>query len=234
MQISKRLQRVAAQVQQGGVVADIGCDHGFTSIYLIENGLAEHAIAMDINPGPLERAREHICQYGMEEKIAVRLSDGAAELLPGEADCLLISGMGGGLICKILQASRSVVEQVRELVLSPQSEIFLVRHLLHEMGFIIDREEMIVDQGKYYVILHAVPGSQHFLREEEYIYGKYLIDGKDKVLLNFLQEEILRIDRILQGMEGQRLSETAQKQQKALQEKNRQIHWTMDRMGLNM
>ena len=83
MQISKRLQRVAAQVQSGGVVADIGCDHGFTSIYLIENHLAKHVSAMDINEGPLERAQEHIKQFQMEETISIRLSDGAKELSPG-------------------------------------------------------------------------------------------------------------------------------------------------------
>ena len=95
IKLSKRLQTVAHQVKCGGVAADIGCDHGFTSIYLIEQGLAKHVIAMDINEGPLERAKEHIREYGMEADIETRLSDGTAKLAPGEADTLLISGMGG-------------------------------------------------------------------------------------------------------------------------------------------
>ena len=108
IKLSKRLQTVAHQVECGGVAADIGCDHGFTSIYLIEQGLAKHVIAMDINEGPLERAKEHIREYGMEEDIETRLSDGTAKLTPGEADTLLISGMGGALICKILSDSPEV------------------------------------------------------------------------------------------------------------------------------
>ena len=218
MQISKRLQRVAAQVQSGGVVADIGCDHGFTSIYLIENHLAKHVIAMDINEGPLERAKEHIKQFQMEETISIRLSDGAKELSPGEVDSILISGMGGGLICKILQDSKDVIMSAEELILSPQSENYLVRQLLHEMGFFIEREEMLVDQGKYYNIIHAVKGKQHFLSPEEYIYGKYLIEHKDTVLFTFLEKEQKRVKAILKGMGGKKLSEGSARQKKELEE----------------
>ena len=113
MQISHRLERVASNVTCGGVVADIGCDHGFTSIYLIENKMADHVIAMDINKGPLERAKDHVREYNMENDIELRLSDGAKELVPGEADTLLISGMGGMLITKILNDSKEVVTTVR-------------------------------------------------------------------------------------------------------------------------
>ena len=117
-----RLQAVAHQVKIHCVTADIGCDHGITSIYLIEQGLADHVIAMDINEGPLERAREHVTESGLTEQIELRLSDGAKKLVPGEADTLLVSGMGGALICKILEDSPEIVERVQELVLSPQSE----------------------------------------------------------------------------------------------------------------
>lgn len=230
MWISKRLQRVAEQVRNGGVVADIGCDHGFTSIYLIENHLADRVLAMDINKGPLMRAREHIRQYGMEDKIAVRLSDGARELSPGEADVLLISGMGGALICKILRDSREVTAQAGELVLSPQSEPFLVRHLVQEMGFAIDREEMLCEQGKYYVIIHAVPGRQRFDREEEYIYGNCLINQRDEVLLQFLGKEKKRVEGILRGLGRADLSEGALHQKKELEESLAGLQWTIGRM----
>ena len=162
---------MAHQVASHGVTADIGCDHGFTSIYLIEQGLADHVIAMDINEGPLERAREHVTESGLTEQIELRLSDGAKKLTPGEADTLLISGMGGALICKILEDSPEVVERAQELVLSPQSEWSVVRHYLHEHGFMIAGEAMVLDQGKYYLILRAVPGQEHYSDEMEYIYG---------------------------------------------------------------
>lgn len=227
IRLSKRLQTVAHQVQSGGVVADIGCDHGFTSVYLVEQGLAERVIAMDINEGPLERAKEHIRQYNMQSRIETRLSDGAGELLPGEAETLLISGMGGALICRILSDSPEVVRQAEELVLSPQSELSMVRHFLQDTGYCIDREEMLQEQGKYYVVLHAVPGSQNFTGEEEYIYGKYLIDRGDACLLSFLEKEENRLQRILQRMEQEKLSPAAALQRAGLEEQLRQVRRTM-------
>ena len=93
MQLSKRLQTVAHLVHSGGVVADIGCDHGFTIIYLVMNQLASAGIAMDVADGPLIRAKEHIHQYGLDNRIALRKSDGLQQLVEGEADTILISGM---------------------------------------------------------------------------------------------------------------------------------------------
>lgn len=198
MQLSRRLQRVAANVLSGGVVADIGCDHGFTSIYLVSGGQAASAIAMDINPGPLQRATEHVQSYGMQNQIQIRLSDGTQALRPGEADTILISGMGGGLIERILRQNPDVTGSARELVLSPQSEIFRVRKTLHDMGFQIASEEMISDMGKYYVIIRAVPGKENYFREDEYIYGKYLIDQRNPLLQEFLEKELVRICGILE------------------------------------
>ena len=89
-------------ITKGGKVADIGCDHAYLSIYMIKHQIAESVIAMDVNRGPLERARDNIRKSGYENQINVRLSDGIKELNVGEADTLLIAGMGGGLIQKIL------------------------------------------------------------------------------------------------------------------------------------
>lgn len=203
MKLSKRLQRVTANVLSGGVVADIGCDHGFTSIYLIQRGMAVKAIATDINIGPLERARKHVHEYGMEDKILLRLSDGAKEIVPGEADTILISGMGGALIARILREGEEVIHSAKELVLSPQSEVSLVRVCIHEMGFRIVHEEMVIDQGKFYVVIRAVAGQEKYQEPWEYIYGKYLIENKDPVCMAFLEKEQGRVDKILDRLSKQ-------------------------------
>lgn len=195
--LSERLVCIASNVKSGGIVADIGCDHAFTSIYLVKNGIAEGAIAMDINKAPLERAQKHILQYGVENKIFTRLCDGAKGLGVGEADTILISGMGGALIVGILSDSIRVVNTAKELVLSPQSEIFRVRHFLHDNGFMITNEDMVKEQGKFYVVIRAVHGTQRFKDEACYKYGDYLINNKNKVLKEFLIKEKGRISRIL-------------------------------------
>ncbi len=186
MQLSKRLTAVASLVSQGNRLADIGCDHAHTSIYLVEKKVVPSSIAMDINKGPLERAKENICRYGYEAQITTRLSDGAKELKLGEADTLLISGMGGGLTMKILQESKEVVLAAKELVLQPQSEIGGVRHLLHQMGFQIVEEFMLTEDGKHYTGIKAKKGEEHYDKEVYYRYGKLLLKSQNPDLKEFL------------------------------------------------
>ncbi|MCH5266781.1 MAG: SAM-dependent methyltransferase [Lachnospiraceae bacterium] len=203
MHLSKRLQAVADYVRSGGVVADIGCDHGFTVIFLVRENRAAGGIAMDINEGPLQRAKEHIADYGLSEKIQVRKSDGTQMLQPGEADTILISGIGGALMEHILRERPEVTASAKELVLSPQSEICKVRYALHDLGFQITQENMVYDMGKYYTILRCESGLEHYSSDIEYIYGKQLIINKHPVFCRFLLQEKKRVEAILAGMPEQ-------------------------------
>ena len=222
IKLSKRLEEVALCVGSNATVADIGCDHGFTTIYLIENNMAKCGIAMDINKGPLERAKIHIKEAGLEERIQTRLSDGLAGLEKGEADTILISGMGGALIKEILMAKTEVACSAKELILSPQSEIHLVRRCLHELGFFIESEKMVFDMGKYYVIIKALRddmigmskmhGKSYSLSSQkydtaDYVYGKYLIDTKDKVFCEFLEKEKNRMEKVIASLKRSGMSE---------------------------
>lgn len=155
LNISDRLERVAKCVSKGNRVADIGCDHAYTAIYLIKNNLASKVIALDINKGPLEKAKKNIALYGLDEYIETRLSDGGKELKKSEVDTILISGMGGRLTNKILSDSLDIVRECKQLVLQPQSEIHLVREYLKEIGYRITYEDMLIEDGKYYVIINA-------------------------------------------------------------------------------
>ncbi|MFW5630250.1 MAG: tRNA (adenine(22)-N(1))-methyltransferase [Acetivibrio ethanolgignens] len=217
MQLSKRLEAVAAMVTEGNRLADIGCDHAHTSIYLAERGIIPSGIAMDINKGPLERAKENICRCGFSGQIETRLSDGAKELLPGEVDTILISGMGGGLTVKILSESRKVVETVKELVLQPQSEIGNVRHYIHELGFRIVEEFMLTEDGKHYTGIRAVKGQECYDKEIFYRFGKLLLEQKNPVLKEFLEygkESFTKVTKELSGQahdrNKERLSELLQ------------------------
>ena len=106
VKISNRLMTAAALVTQGYTLADVGTDHGYIPIYLLQQKKIPSAIAMDINEGPLERAKEHIALYGLQAYIQTRLSDGVAALKPGEVEAVLIAGMGGGLVMHILKTGK--------------------------------------------------------------------------------------------------------------------------------
>lgn len=156
MELSKRLQAVSDLVSQGRCVADIGCDHGYVSIYLAKNRKCPKIIAMDIREGPLSHAKTNILKYGMQDKIEVRISDGTKALRKGEVDTLLISGMGGRLIRRILGDGFHQLGFFQELVLQPQSEIEIVRQFLRENEYIIVDEDFVIEDGKYYPMVKAL------------------------------------------------------------------------------
>lgn len=157
MELSRRLQAVAAMVTAGYTLADIGTDHAYIPIYLVEHQIVPRAMAMDINEGPLDRARAHVEEHGLTGQIALRLSDGMKELRPGEAQSAVIAGMGGTLMIRILQDSKEMVESLRECILQPQSEIAKVRAFLLQEGFLFIQEDMVEEDGKFYPMMKVVP-----------------------------------------------------------------------------
>lgn len=203
MQLSKRLKTVADCVTPGNTVADIGCDHAYTSIYLIKNQIAPNVIAMDVNAGPLKRAAANIEKYGYGQRIQTRRSDGAKCLEAGEAETIIIGGMGGALTIKILSDSKAVIRTAKELVLQPQSEIGSVRRYLHRTGFILLEEDMIEEEGKYYVVMKAVPGTEWYDKEIFYLYGKHLLEHRNPVLKQYLLNGRETYERLSGNLENQ-------------------------------
>ena len=189
MELSKRLTAVAGLVTEGASVADIGTDHGYVPIYLMKNKIAVKAIAMDINRGPLERARMHIIGHGLKGKIETRLSDGLEKIEPGEVDTIIAAGMGGGLVIKILEEGKEVVKLLHACILQPQSEIIKVRKYLNNNGFIIETEEMVEEDYKFYPMMRVVHGKPEAYEEYEYLYGKRLLEMKHPILKKYLLRE---------------------------------------------
>lgn len=200
MQLSRRLKAVVGLVTAGNRVADIGCDHAYISISLIKQKIATNVIAMDINQGPLERAKANIEHFGYSKLIQTRLSDGAHQLKPGEVDTILIAGMGGALMVKILKESIEQVEAAEELVLQPQSEIKAVRQYIHQIGYAIVEENMLFEDGKYYVMIKARKGREEYDKQMYYLCGKLLIQDKNPVLKEFLEHERRKILVILKRL----------------------------------
>lgn len=155
MKLSQRMEAVAAMVCPGNILADVGTDHGYIPIALVRREQIPSAIAMDLREGPLERAKEHIASAGLKDRITTRLSDGVAALSPGEADTIVIAGMGGRLIVRILQQGEQVCKAAAELILQPQSEAASVRRFLRENGYRITQEDMVLEEGKFYPIIRA-------------------------------------------------------------------------------
>lgn len=196
MNLSIRLHKIADFVAEGGTMADIGTDHGHLPVYLLQKKKKERAIAMDVRSGPLSRAQQAIAMCELTDKIETRLSDGLEALKPEEADTIVIAGMGGALIQKILAEGKHMWDSVSQWVLSPQSEIKETRYWLENNGFCIKKEDMVVDSGKYYVIMDVIRGSMHYEHDCEYTYGQYLLKTKNPVLKEFLEIEQRKMQNI--------------------------------------
>lgn len=251
MELSGRLQAVASLVTAGHRVVDIGTDHAYIPIYLVRKGLADSAIAMDINEGPLKRAKEHVKESGMEGKIGLRLSDGFEKLRPSEADTAVLAGMGGPLMIRLLKEYPETVLSLQELILQPQSEIAKVRAFLLEEGFFFLREDMVKDDGKYYPMMKVSPrhggsaGRTEAVRgvdksrmqdrpevcdtkksriwdETEVRYGKLLLEMRHPVLREYLDREYEIRRDILSKLKG-KPGEKPRRREAELEEEMRYI-----------
>lgn len=197
IQISKRLSAIAALVTRGNRLADIGCDHGYLPIYLVQQSYIPGAIAMDVKRGPLSRAREHIQAYGLLDYIECRLSDGLEALKPGEAQTIVIAGMGGTLMEGILSRGAEQLAAASEIILQPQSNVEHFRRFLRELPFVAAGEDMVEEEGKYYPILRMVPGTPgEDWQEAEYRYGKHLLEARNPVLKSYLSRERQRLEKL--------------------------------------
>ena len=213
MRLSERLERVVSFVKPCASAADIGTDHALVPVELVRRGIVKKAIAMDVRPGPLSRAKEQISRAGLSDQIEPRLSDGLAALKPQEAETVIIAGMGGELIIRILTVGRHMWDSVAQWVLSPHSEVFKVRGWLLENGFAIEKEDMVCEDGKYYVLMDVKraeaeagaeteagegTGAEAGLKTESpardaefvrLLYGDSLIRERNPVLAQYLKEE---------------------------------------------
>ena len=156
MSISYRLKYVAGLVSPGYTVADIGTDHGYVPVFLLREGKCPYAIAVDLSKGSLDKAREHAERAGLSEQMECRLSDGLSQVAPGEADCIIICGMGGILMRRILDDGLETALSAKELILSPHRNPELILEFLKTHHFEIVHDEMIMDKKKSYRIIKGV------------------------------------------------------------------------------
>ncbi len=228
--LSKRLQTVADMVTRGNRVCDVGCDHGYVSIYLVKQGISPGVLAMDVREGPLNAAREHVAEQDLADKIETRLSDGLHNYNAEEAQSLVCAGMGGRLMRRILEADQHKTASFRELILQPQSEIEQFRRFLRKNGYPIREEEMLEEDGKFYQVIRAVPESvprvrwtagENVFSEDELCkledrYGAVNLNKKTTVFLSYLSREERIYGEILENLcengltDGKRASRYAQ------------------------
>ncbi len=194
--LSKRMEAVVNMVSpQSFAIADVGCDHAYVSIALLQRDIAKKVIAMDVRTGPLDIAKRNIVQAGFLDVIDVRLGDGLQRLDVDEVDTIIIAGMGGLLIKGILERGIHILQDAKEkpvLILQPQSDLQEVRKFLYENAYSIAQEQMLVEEGKYYTIIKAQccdEQSEPAYNEIEWVYGRCNLESRSACLLEYLKNE---------------------------------------------
>ena len=234
-EIGERLTAIIDLVKQDQRVADIGCDHAYVSIELAKEKNCR-VIAADIKEGPLEIARENIRAEGLEERIETRLSDGMKEIEKGEVDALVVAGMGGHLIIDILKESREKLRPGMQLVLSPQSDLRLVRYELRKMNCFIDSEVCLKDGDKWYFVLNCRVGMSlpSPVSDEEakrdMMYGKYLPEHPTDVFREFLVWEARGLEDLIINLSRQK-TPAARARQGALKKQLEENRFIQEKIG---
>ena len=153
--LSDRLLACCGFVHPGDRVADVGCDHGYLSIHLLQSGIASHVYASDVREGPLSSARRNAETYGITEKIDFFLSDGV-QSLPRDFDTLVCAGMGGDTMVSILSAAPWLKSGAYRLILQCQSKTPMLRQYLSETGWEIFEETVLRDGRFLYTVMDVV------------------------------------------------------------------------------
>ena len=153
--LSGRLALCASFVAQGSRLADIGTDHAYLPIALCCDNKIKSALACDIAEGPLERARENILKYDLTDQIRTRLSDGLENVGREEIDTVVIAGMGGELIAKILSDCPYIKDGGLSLILQPMTRYEKLTGWLYQNGFAIKSQKAVTQDGKHYTVMLA-------------------------------------------------------------------------------
>lgn len=197
IKLSDRMLMVA-KLAEGKIAADIGCDHGYVSIYLVNEAGFDKVIAMDLREGPLKIAKAHVMDCNLMDKISIRLSDGFEKLMPMEADCAVIAGMGGILMTNILKRGKIHTDNGINLVLQPQSDYDEVRKYLCDVGYCIEDEDMLFEEGKYYIAMKAKKSDSPVIYSDiELKYGPVLLKKNNRFFSEYLNKEKTKIIELI-------------------------------------
>ncbi len=205
--ISKRLELVASFVPKGSILLDVGSDHAYLPIELVERGQIESAIAGEVVEGPYQSAVKNVEAHGLKEKIQVRLANGLAAF--EEADkvsVITIAGMGGRLIARILEEGLDKLANVERLILQPNNREDDLRIWLQDNGFQIVAESILEEAGKFYEIL-VVEAGQMKLSSSDVRFGPFLSKDVSPVFVQKWQKEAAKLEFALGQIPEKNLEE---------------------------
>lgn len=210
--LSNRLLTCCQFVRPGDRVADIGCDHGYLGIHLLQSGIASSVIASDVNRKPLESAVANARKFGVQERISFFLSDGVRQI-PRDFDCLVCAGMGADTMISILEAAPWLQDSKYRLILQCQSKRPALRKFLAQAGFSISRETLAQDGKFLYPVTEVTYAPAPSPAPWEFYITPQLLSDNSPLLPAFLRRVIGGLEDSIMGLQregGEKYRETAE------------------------
>ncbi|MGM9637512.1 MAG: tRNA (adenine(22)-N(1))-methyltransferase [Eubacteriales bacterium] len=200
--LSGRLSAAASFVRIGSVVADVGTDHAYLPIYLVEKGIAPFAVASDVREGPLDRANAHISACGLSSRIKTLLADGLDGVERYHPEDILICGMGGDLIASILDGSDYIKNPAVRLILQPMTMAHRLRYYLCRNGFRILDEELVLEKDSklYQILVAQYCGVPAEISPAEAYLGKINLKKRHKLLDRLADQNLSYLNARIDGL----------------------------------
>lgn len=198
--LSRRLERLASYVEKTDILGDIGTDHGYIPIYLLENNITDQIIASDLNQGPLDNAKEELSQRGLMKSIDLRLGGGLEPYTPGEINTALIAGMGGTLIRTILEAGKEHLPYLKKLILQPMHGVVELRRFLLNHGYRIVDEDLIYENNIYYEIIVAKRGEAQTYDHINLEFGFFMLEKNPELSKAYVGLKLEKLQEIVDNI----------------------------------
>ncbi len=203
--ISNRLKIIADYVNREDIVGDIGTDHGFIPIYLIENNRTDKIIASDLNKGPLDNARKKLSSNALLSRVDLRLGGGLVPYVPGEIDTAIIAGMGGKLIVSVLNEGKEHMKYLEKLILQPMQGLKDVRKWILENGYRIADEDLIYENNIFYEVIVAIKGESQKYNDNNLEFGYFMLGKNPEISKSFLdmkvkKNKVLIVENFINGI----------------------------------
>lgn len=193
IKLSKRLEIISSLIPDGVNIVDIGCDHGFLSIYLCQSNKVNKVIAADINENALRNAQTNIKKYQLTDVIETRLGDGLDVINEHDhINSLVIAGMGEHTIVDMLQKNKSKLAGIRSLVIQSNTRIEFLRREVVKLGYMITDEALVLDGKKVYTIIKFETGKQHY-SNKEYYFGPVLLKNNSELFQEYHKQELAKL-----------------------------------------
>lgn len=201
MKLGERLQLITSKIEKGFTVVDIGTDHAYLPIYLVQEGISQRVIATELLFGPYEKAQENIKKAGLQDFIDLRLGSGLRPVKLGEGDIAVVAGMGAITIINIIKESKEIADSFKKLILQPMRNQAKLREHLLTIGYQIIDEDVAFEANKFYEIIVAKKANLKSFDEIDILVGPMLRHKKTSVVYEYINHRIKVLQNVIEGLQ---------------------------------